>query len=280
MQSSLEHNLHRESLQLKNTISLLDKWSWGISHKEANSILLKLSQEKYFPYQDIIINSECLWKGVGTDCPSRYGAIYNALTKKYKRSITVLDIGANNGYFSLKLAEDFKAQCTMVDTTERLTQICQLNTILAGRLLYLKKEFTVKDLKNLNKKTHFDVAIGLNVLHHIPDWKDFLDEMNSIADTTIIETPPTNDPRAEKKPSIPIIVEELNKRAGVIIAKTPRTLPGSFETLQKMEYGVGYDIPTYDKIESSMTIFDNAPAKPNFSPIDPSLLPEFNLSYS
>lgn len=91
-----------------------------IDANKANKILSDLSKENYFPYQDIVVNDDILWKGFGPNCTSRYNAIFRALSEKYQRPITVLDIGANNGYFSLRLAKDFKGQSVMVDTTDRL----------------------------------------------------------------------------------------------------------------------------------------------------------------
>lgn len=145
-----------------------------ISQEKANQILANLSKDNYFPYQDIIVNDDVLWKGLGPDCQSRYEAIYKVLSKKYDRPITVLDIGANNGFFSISLARDMRALSVMVDTTDRLADICELNTDVAGKLFYMKQQMSVQDLKELGKDLHFDVVIVLHVLHHIPEWKIFI----------------------------------------------------------------------------------------------------------
>ena len=277
--STYQKDFQQESKNLIQFLGVLSGWSYRTDAERANIILSSLSKEKYFPYQDIIINGELLWKGVGPECFYRYEAIHNALIKKYNRTITVLDIGANNGYFSLKLAENLGAQCIMVDVTDRLKNICEFNTNLRDKLIYLKKTFSAHDLDKMSKKINFDVIIALNVLHHIPAWKDFLDKMFLMADTVIIETPPKNDPRVTDKPIILEIEKELKRRNGNIIAQTLRTEPGFFNSLKKMEYGQSYSVPFYDDVKSSMYLFDNAPAKVSPAFIKFSTLSKFGLVY-
>lgn len=199
-----------------------------IQNKE--EILEKLSSERYFPYQDIIINNEVIFKGVGPDCPSRYEAIKAALAE-YEKPIKVLDIGASNGYFSLRIAKDFEATCVMADLSDRLCNICKFNTEVKN-LVYLKRALSLEDLQLLAKKEHFDVVLALNVVHHMSPWKEILDVIFELGDTVIIETPPFNDKRAEQEPSIPLIEEYLlKKQDGEIIAETPRAAPNNFDTI-------------------------------------------------
>ena len=56
------------------------------------------SYDKDWPYQDLWINGEILSKGCGPDCPSRYETL-RPLLNAFKRPFSVLEIGANNGYF-------------------------------------------------------------------------------------------------------------------------------------------------------------------------------------
>lgn len=268
------HSLARENQSLLSLIP--SGWSYGISADNAERILKQLSKEKYFPYQDILVNNETLWHGVGSDCPSRYKALKNELSKHYKRPITVLDIGANNGYFSLKLANDMDAQCVMADMTDRLKDICHLNSDINNKLIYLKKQLSTQDLQELKKKFHFDVAIALHVLHHIPDWKDFSDNLFELADTVVIETPPANDPRLEKKSTIPAIESYLKDKNGMVIAKTPRTVPGYFDDLKEMTYSVVYTAPIVKDVKSDMYYFNPAASSQTFNKIDTDALTSFN----
>lgn len=193
-------------------------------------ILEKLSKERYFPYQDILINGELLSKGVGPDCISRYSAIAKAIGK-YKQPIKVLDLGASNGYFSLRIAQDFKALCVMADVSERLLEICKLNDQVSN-LIYLKRELSLEDLKLLKEQEHFDVVLALNVVHHMEPWKEILDTIFELGDTIIVETPPSNDDRVKSTPSIPLIEEYLlNKPKSEIIAQTARAAANNFDQI-------------------------------------------------
>lgn len=197
-------------------------------------VLGKLSRERYFPYQDIIINNKVLSRGVGPDCPSRYAAISKVIGK-YNRPIKVLDIGASNGYFSLRIAYDYKALCVMADVSDRLKDICTLNDKVPN-IVYFKKAMSLDDLKKLVKEEHFDVVLALNVVHHMEPWKDILDCIFELGDTVIIETPPSNDDRVKDTPSIPHIENYLlNRPEGHIIAQTARAAANNFDQITVLD---------------------------------------------
>lgn len=200
----------------------------SVENKE--EILAKLSKERYFPYQDILINGELIFKGVGPDCPYRYEAIKKALAV-YNRPIKVLDIGASNGYFSLRIAQDFDALCVMADLSDRLRDICELNTEV-NKLIYLKRALSLEDFRMLAQHEHFDVVLALNVVHHMSPWREILDTIFELGDTIIIETPPANDNRTEEEPSIPLIENYLlNKESGEIIAQIARADANNFDAV-------------------------------------------------
>lgn len=208
------------------SISLISASSF-LSREE---ILYQLSQERYFPYQDVIVNNEVLAIGVGPDCASRYEAIKGIL-EKYKRPIKVLDIGASNGYFSLKIAHDFDALCVMVDVSNRLCDICKFNDQISG-IVYLKRALSLEDLIALNQLEHFDVVLALNVVHHMSPYKEILDLIFELGDTVIIETPPANDARAEENSDVPLIEKYLlDKQNSKVIAHTPRAEANNFEEI-------------------------------------------------
>ncbi len=215
-------------IQIILALLLASNLEAALSEVTKKEILAKLSHERYFPYQDIIINNEVIFKGVGPDCQSRYDAINSALNK-YDRPIKVLDIGASNGYFSLRIAHDYDALCVMSDLSDRLRDICVFNDQLPN-LIYLKKEFTLADLELLLKDEHFDVVLALNVVHHMEPWKEILDVIFELGDMVIIETPPANDDRSQDNPSVPAIENYLmNKVGGKIIAETPRAAANNFD---------------------------------------------------
>lgn len=221
-------NMKTKLLFIYGVLILASGTSYACNVMSKEEILEKLSSERYFPYQDIMINNEVIFKGVGPDCPSRYEAIKAALAE-YKRPIKVLDIGASNGYFSLRLAKDFEATCVMADLSDRLANICKFNTEVRN-LIYLKRALSLEDLQLLAKHEHFDVVLALNVLHHMSPWKEITDVIFELGDTVIIETPPFNDKRAEKEPSIPFIEKYLlSRQDGEVITETPRAAPNNFD---------------------------------------------------
>lgn len=173
------------------------------------SLLEELSFGKDALYQDIIVNGETLFHG-DRECEERYQAIKQVLDL-YDRPITTIDIGANNGYFSIRAAQEYGSTAVMVDMQDRLEKICEYNTDLST-LICLNKQLTTQDLKELNRREHFDVLILFHVLHHIaePDsWEEFLNEVFKLADNVIIQTPPANDGFIVDKPNIPAIERYL-----------------------------------------------------------------------
>ncbi len=159
--------------------------------------LKRLQYGRDWVYQSILINGEEVYQST---CASggekvieeRYEKIKQVLDQ-FKRPFTVLDLGANNGYFSLRILQDFDAVCVVVDETERLTDICTLNTD-TNRLIHLRKQFSKDDIKELKKREHFDVVLALHVLHHVDDWKSWIDTLFQLGSEVIIETPSINDP--------------------------------------------------------------------------------------
>jgi len=179
------------------------------------------------PYQDIIINNKIVKRGRGPRCESRYQAIKKILAQ-FKRPITVLDIGAAEGYMSLRIANDFDATCVMIEHPSGesggfLKQLCELNTD-RDNLILLYKKITADELKLLSECEHFDVVIALNVLHHFPEDK-MLTAANAVlalGDYAIVETPPINDTGSCGKPTLPGINKFIKEHDGKVIARTSR----------------------------------------------------------
>lgn len=188
--------------------------------------LQKLGQEQY---QDIIINGKVVSTGV-RDCASRYEALKQVLDL-YERPFTVLDIGASQGYFALRIAHDYPhATCVMIEgnyskkwrIADQLQDICRLNTDY-DNIIFLKKKISAADLQRLGECEHFDVVLCFNVIHHMKrEWQKALSALFTLGDNIIIETPPANDRIARGNKVVAGIERELKRRNGIIIAKTPR----------------------------------------------------------
>lgn len=203
------------------------------------TILEKLSKDYAWAYQDILVNGKKIHHG--WQCAERY-AVIKPILDQYERPIKILDIGADNGYFSIRASTEHDATCVMADTTLRLKRICEYNNEVPG-LIYLKKRLSSEDLKYLAEHEHFDVVLVLNVLHHISgndNYKDFLDAALALGDNVIIETPPLVDQIHLNSQQVADVFHELESRPN-------KTVIGSFPRLTE---GETYPTVDYDRMDS------------------------------
>jgi len=147
-------------------------------------------------YQDILIDNKVYIKGK-RDCESRY-KVMKKFFDKCKRNFTVLDIGANFGYYSLKIANDFpKSYVVMIQQpgveSNLLTEILKANTLVNKRTRLLSLKMNSDNMKKLQKCEHFDYIICNNILHHVNDYKEVYNSLKKMCKYLIIETPPVND---------------------------------------------------------------------------------------
>lgn len=147
-------------------------------------------------YQDQYVNGEVIVKGK-RDCESRYEAI-KTVFEKYNRPFTILDIGANLGYYSIRASSEYDAISVMVenktDETKRLVELCEQNDC-SSKLIVLQTNMDLHKLKEISKCEHFDVVLALNVIHHFDnrDIKDVCETFTKLGDNLILETPPVED---------------------------------------------------------------------------------------
>lgn len=156
-------------------------------------------------YQDVIIQGNIVHNGV-RECSNRYDAL-KPILETLPRGFKSLDIGASQGYFSFRMAEDYKAQCTMIEdgytittsiwqTAEYLKYLCEANNHLKNITL-LKKRFFIEDFQSLSNLEEFDIVLALSVIHHIrkneaEPFEYFLhviDAILAMAPIVIIENP-------------------------------------------------------------------------------------------
>jgi ubiquinone/menaquinone biosynthesis C-methylase UbiE len=88
----------------------------------------------------------------------------------------VLEIGCGNGVGSKHILEFFRPEeFIATDLDERLVEIARNKNI--GE----KTKFEVGDATDLRfQNNEFDAVLGLSVIHHIPNWKDCIDELQRI----------------------------------------------------------------------------------------------------
>lgn len=140
-------------------------------------------------YQDTWIRGRVTAHG-DRSCASRYDVI-REVAAYYKRTITVWDIGANMGYFGCRLARDFDAVAIMVDSRPALIDVCLEND--DPHTVALLHRLSAQDLAELAASEHADIVLALNVLHHLPDWRQALNAILSLGERVIIETPGEGD---------------------------------------------------------------------------------------
>lgn len=141
-------------------------------------------------YQDAWVDGRPVARG-GRECEFRYHAI-RKIVKKLKRPINVLDIGANMGYFSLRLAEEFDGCFVMVEGAEHiadgLLKLCKLNR--NKKSILLKRRLSLENLKNLAKTEHFDFVLALSIIHHFEEpYQEVFEAMRNLGSTLIFEPP-------------------------------------------------------------------------------------------
>lgn len=136
-------------------------------------------------YQDIWVKGKVEKRGV-RDCGERWDIIRD-FAARYNRPFTVLDIGANLGYFSLRLAEEF--DCTVVSLEgiygEWIKKVYERNE--NPRVILLQHVFSLEDLKTLAGVEHFDMVLALSVAHHIGPWDQTQRVLRELGDNVIVE---------------------------------------------------------------------------------------------
>lgn len=138
-------------------------------------------------YQDVWSQGKMIEKGV-RECELRYLPIYFEL-KELNRPLKVFDLGANLGYFSLRLAESLDGLFIMGEKTpafvDRLLSLVKKSH--NPKLMILKKDFTIEDLQEFEKDP-FDVVLALSVIHHMKEpFQQIFEALTKICNILVLE---------------------------------------------------------------------------------------------
>ena len=139
-------------------------------------------------YNDIRIQGKTLSSGY-RNSEERYEQILK-FCKKFNRPISVLDLGAAEGYFTFRLSEDFSGVFIAVESNpqRKLLELCIKNN--NRNILLLDKQMNLKHLKNLKEVQHFDIILALNVVHHFDEpFQDVLETLISMCSFCFMEHP-------------------------------------------------------------------------------------------
>lgn len=125
------------------------------------------------------------------ECADRYEPIRADLAK-YDRPFSVVDLGANAGYFAFRIAEDFpQATVIAIDDKAALRECAEANG--RANVIVIPRRLDGAALAKLATCERFDAVLALNVLHHIGDWPVALEALHAMAHRLIVETPGPGD---------------------------------------------------------------------------------------
>jgi SAM-dependent methyltransferase len=197
-------------------------------------------------YQDIRINKETVVQGI-RECETRYDYIKHAVIDPGRR-FTILDIGANFGYYSIRLLEDFpKAFAVLIqpyDEAEVLKKVIELNTDIKDRVIILKTECHKDNIARLSECEHFDLTLCLNILHHFDDPLAIYSSIKQMTRQLIIETPPVNDINAcgqqHLAPIFDIVNQECHKKSSKGFQR--QTLDSAYSHFYEYRFGTESDV--------------------------------------
>lgn len=188
-----------------------------------------------FAYQDIMVQNTVIQEGSQL-CDLRYEMI-KPILNAYDRPFSVLDIGAYEGYFSFKIAEEYPHACVVPleggyypEAAEKLNILCRMNAHLKN-LNFLHHSLTLEDLKKLKMKEHFDVILALLVIHQIAEKQDArnlsymeriqdcIDDLFQLGNDVIIEVS-----LPDVYPEVAVYVDKLcQKKKGIYLGQVYRT---------------------------------------------------------
>ena len=250
-------------LDREPTLDDLDFYFQEIKNKKINleqlSLILKNSNEfvklqkvnsdnksrKIDTYNDVRIKGQTISSGY-RESEERYKEIFK-FCKKFNRPISVLDLGAAEGYFTFRLSEDFSGVFIAVesDSQRNLLDSCKKNN--NRNILLLEKQMNLKNLKNLKEVQHFDIVLALNIVHHFDEpFQDVIDTLVSMSSFCFFEHPNSLENSATKN-SHRLKNEKLN------LEKFEPQL------LNKNESGLGDS--TNKKLQRNMWLLKNTKSK-------------------
>lgn len=129
------------------------------------------------PYQDIWRQGQVVVSG-RRDCAARYDLIAPLLQETFGRGFSVADVGGWDGYFAIRLHEDFDAVALNVD---------QRAVALEGTgIRHLQLVVTPQTVWQIGRH---DAILCLSFLHHLEAWPAVYEALRVQSDLLIVEIP-------------------------------------------------------------------------------------------
>jgi len=220
------NELKNNQINLDNLIRIL-KNSDEFKELSKNQKIPQSNMSSVDTYNDIRINGKTLSLGY-RNSEKRYSEIFK-FCKKFNRPISVLDLGAAEGYFTFRLAEDFDGVFVAVESNpeRKLLELCKKNN--DPKVLLLNKQMNLKNLKNIKEVQHFDIVLALNIIHHFDEpFQDVLETLVSMSSFCFLEHPNSLENESTKN-SQRLDTEKLDlkKFKPVLLNKNPSGLGNS-----------------------------------------------------
>lgn len=138
-------------------------------------------------YQDELVNGKTVSEGV-RDCADRWKLIEPVLAE-YDRPFTVLDLGANLAWFSLKATDEFDCVAVAVEWVYASEMRRVLEANRATRVVGLRQRIDGQWLRRLAEVEHFDVVLALSVAHHFDQpFTTTVELLRQLGDQVILES--------------------------------------------------------------------------------------------
>ena len=220
------NELKNNQINLDDLISIL-KNSDEFKELSKNQKISQSNMSSVDTYNDIRINGKTLSLGY-RNSEKRYSEIFK-FCKKFNRPISVLDLGAAEGYFTFRLAEDFDGVFVAVESNpeRKLLELCKKNN--DPKVLLLNKQMNLKNLKNIKEVQHFDIVLALNIIHHFDEpFQDVLETLVSMSSFCFLEHPNSLENESTKN-SQRLDTEKLDleKFKPILLNKNPSGLGNS-----------------------------------------------------
>jgi len=170
-----------------------------MAHAEEISVDAFFQKYPGLIYQDLVVHNTIY--PVGTDlCSPRYELIKPIFDIYKDRPFSFLDLGAAQGYFSLRTAHDYKESgCVMIEANNTsyyahhgsmLHDLCLMNSHLKN-IFYLDRRMSLADITYLKSNEHFDVVIAFLVVHlmheKLQGQTRIIEALLELGDNVIIE---------------------------------------------------------------------------------------------
>jgi len=123
-------------------------------------------------------------------------ATYNViktLLDKYQRPFTLFAISANEGRYSLQVANDYKNSVFVIleEKIAKLLNICNHKNL--DNVILLHKKVNIQDLQRISECEHFDVILLCNIYNRFGNtWKGVLDKACNMGDNIVVEEQKNN----------------------------------------------------------------------------------------